>query len=543
LKNLEDLMKKSGNESKKRSKRSQKKIKLYDATLREGTQAEGISLSSADKIKITKLLDELGVHYVEGGWPGSNPKDVEYFKKVKDLKLQNARIVAFGSTCRKDKDPAKDKNIKFLLDSEAPVITIFGKSWTLHVEDALRATLDKNLEMIEKSIKYLKSKGREVIFDAEHFFDGYKANSKYAMKALYAAASGGAEVLVLCDTNGGTLPHEVKNITEKVVEKFSDLDIGIHTHNDSGTAMGNTLAAIQAGASHVQGTINGYGERCGNADLSSLIPNLQLKMGIQILPAENLVHLTPVANAVAFIANQAPPYRSPYIGRSAFAHKGGIHVSAMRRNPLTYQHIDPKLVGNESRILISELAGKSNLHSKLEKMGITGKVDQISEILDKIKTLEHDGFSFEAAEASVELLLLRCKKDYTPPFKMLDFTVVVEHREKRGIFAEATVKVEVGGKVFHMAAEGDGPVDALYLALTKALREGHPNIENFHLADYKVHIINSNKGTGAITRVMIDMQINNKYWSTVGASANIIEASWIALSDAMEYGIYLEEKN
>jgi 2-isopropylmalate synthase len=536
-------MKKSVKKSKDRQKENTNKIKLYDATLREGAQAEGVSLYVTDKLKITKLLDELGVHYIEGGWPGSNPKDAEYFKKVKDLKLENARIAAFGSTCRKDTDPAKDKNIKALLDSETPVVTIFGKSWTLHVEDALRTTLDKNLQMIEKSIKYLKSKDREVIFDAEHFFDGYKANSEYSMKALGAAASGGADALVLCDTNGGTLPFEVKDITEKVKSRFPDMVIGIHTHNDSGTAMGNTIAAVQAGATHIQGTTNGYGERCGNADLSTLIPNLQLKMGFQVLPPENLVHLTRVANAVAFIANQPPPYRSPYIGRSAFAHKGGIHVSAMRRNPLSYQHVDPSLVGNESRVLISELAGRSSLHSKLEEMSMIGKIDNLEEVLEKIKTLEHEGYSFEAAEASVELLLLRCKKDYKPPFKMLDFTVVVEHREKRGIFAEATVKVLIGDRVFHMAAEGDGPVDALYIALTKALMEEHPNIEKFHLADYKVHIINSSKGTGAITRVMIDMQLNNKYWSTVGASANIIEASWTALSDAMEYGIYLEEHN
>jgi 2-isopropylmalate synthase len=534
-------MSKSGKNPKDKEK--VKKVKLYDATLREGTQAEGISLSVTDKIKITKLLDELGIDYIEGGWPGSNPKDAEYFKKVKELKLENARIAAFGSTCRKDKDPAKDKNIKALLDSKAPVVTIFGKTWTFHVEDALRATLNENLDMIEKSIRYLKEKDREVIFDAEHFFDGFKADSKYAIKALEAAVKGGADALVLCDTNGGSLPDEVKNITGEVVDKFPNSQIGIHTHNDSGTAMGNTLAAIEAGATHVQGTTNGYGERCGNADLSTLIPNLQLKMGIDVLPPENLVHLTRVANAVAFIANQPPPYHSPYIGRSAFAHKGGIHVSAMRRNPLTYQHIDPQLVGNESRVLISELAGKSNLHIKLEEMSMSGKINNLEDILGKIKTLEHDGFSFEAAEASVELLLLRCKKDYHPPFKMLDFTVVVEHREKRGIFAEATVKVLVGNEIFHMAAEGDGPVDALYTALTKALREGHPNINNFHLADYKVHIINSSKGTGAITRVMIDMQVDNKFWSTVGASANIIEASWVALSDAMEYGIYLEEKN
>ena len=521
---------------------AKKKIKLYDATLREGTQAEGISLSSTDKIKITKLLDELGIHYIEGGWPGSNPKDAEYFKEIKSLKLKNALIAAFGSTCRKDTMPEKDGIFKALLDSGAPVITIFGKTWTLHVKDALRTTLDKNLEMIEKSVKYLRSKKREVIYDAEHFFDGYKTDPKYAVKTLAAAANGGASTLVLCDTNGGSLPLEVENITKIVVKEFPNLDIGIHTHNDSGTAMGNTLAAVHAGATHVQGTTNGYGERCGNVDLSALIANLQLKLGINVLPEKNLTHLTKVANAVAFIANQSPPYRSPYIGRSAFAHKGGIHVSAIRRNPVTYQHIDPELVGNETRVLISELSGKSNLQSMLEEMNMTGKVDNLNEVLDKIKALEHEGFSFEAAPASVELLLLRCKKDYKPPFKMLDFMAVVEHREKRGIFAEATVKVLIGDEVFYMAAEGDGPVDALYTALTKALREGHPNIENFHLADYKVHIINSSKGTGAVTRVMIDMQLDNKVWTTVGASANIIEASWMALSDAMEYGIYMEEK-
>jgi 2-isopropylmalate synthase len=533
-------MKRSGKKTK--DKESLNKVRIYDATLREGAQAEGVSLSSTDKLKITKLLDELGIDYIEGGWPGSNPKDAEYFKKVKDLKLENARISAFGSTCRKDTTPQNDNNIKALLDSDTPVVTIFGKTWTLHVEDALQTTLKENLRIIEESIKYVKSKGREVIYDAEHFFDGYKADSEYAMKTLSAAAKGGADSLVLCDTNGGSLPEDVKNITAKVKSAFPDTIIGIHTHNDSGTAMGNTLAAVQTGATHVQGTTNGYGERCGNVDLSALIPNLQLKMGLDVLPKGKLVHLTRVANAVAYIANQPPPFRSPYIGRSAFAHKGGIHVSAMRRNPLSYQHIDPKLVGNESRVLISELAGSSNLLSKIEEMGVSKKVDNLKDILEKIKKLEHEGFSFESAEASVELLLLRSQKYYKPPFKMLDFMTVVEHREKRGIFAEATIKVLVGKQTLLTAAEGDGPVDALYLALSKALKQVHPQIEKFHLADYKVHIVNSEKGTGAVTRVMIDMQLNNKYWSTVGASPNIIEASWIALSDAMEYGINLVEE-
>ncbi|MEO0293847.1 MAG: citramalate synthase [candidate division WOR-3 bacterium] len=523
----------------------EKLIKIYDATLREGAQAEGVSFSVTDKLKITKLLDELGIDYVEGGWPGSNPKDEEYFKEVKKLKLDKVRIVAFGSTCHKNTKPEEDEKINALLKSETPVITIFGKSWPLHVKDALRTTLDENLRMIRESIRYLKSKNKEVIYDAEHFFDGYKADSKYALKTLEAALEGGTDALVLCDTNGGCLPDEIKEITKEVKTKFPDVIIGIHAHNDSGTAMGNTLAAVSAGAELVQGTINGYGERCGNVDLSALIPNLQLKMGFNVLPLVKLAQLTRVANAVAYIANQPPPHRSPYIGRSAFAHKAGVHVSAMRRNPLSYQHINPKLVGNESRILISELAGKSNLMSKIEKMKIFDKIDNINEvlkrILKKIKELEHEGFSFEGAEASVELLLLRSLKDYAPPFKMLDFMVVVEHREKRGIFAEATVKVLVGDQVLHVASEGNGPVDALYLALSKALRQVHPYIEKFHLVDYKVHIINSEKGTGAITRVMIDMQLNNKYWTTVGASTNIIEASWIALSDAMEYGINLKK--
>jgi 2-isopropylmalate synthase len=532
-------MKKSGEKLKKKKKLN--KVMIYDATLREGAQAEGVSLSLTDKLKITELLDELGIDYIEGGWPGSNPKDVEYFHRVKELKLEHARIAAFGSTCRKNTDPAKDENIKALLDSGTPVVTIFGKSWILHVEDALETTLEENLRMIEESVRYVKSKGREVVYDAEHFFDGYKADPDYAIKTLKAAEKGGADSLVLCDTNGGSLPDEVKDITAKVKSIFPDTTIGIHAHNDSGTAMGNTLAAVLAGATHVQGTTNGYGERCGNADFSALIPNLQLKMGIDVLPPGKLIHLTRVANAVAYIANQPPPHRSPYIGRSAFAHKGGIHVSAMRKNPLSYQHVDPRLVGNESRVLISELAGRSNLLAKAEEMGISRKIDNLKEVLEKIKKLEHEGFSFESAEASVELLLLRSQKDYKPPFKMLDFMAVVEHREKRGIFAEATVKVLVGDKVFHIAAEGDGPVDALYLALSKALKQVHPQIEKFHLADYKVHIVNSEKGTGAVTRVMIDMQLNNQYWSTVGASTNIIEASWIALSDAMEYGINMEK--
>ncbi len=345
-------------------KKVSKQVKMYDATLREGAQAEGISFSLTDKLKITMLLDELGVDYIEGGWPGSNPKDVEYFQQVKNQTLQNARITAFGSTCRVEKLPEEDPNIQSLLEAETPVVTIFGKSWTLHVKDALRTSLGENLRMIRESINYLKSKSREIIYDAEHFFDGYKKDSNYALDTLKAAVEGGADTLVLCDTNGGCMPWEIKTIVENVRAEFPDFPLGIHAHNDAQLAMANTITAIRTGVTHIQGTMNGYGERCGNVDLSALIPNLQLKMGIDVLPREKLNHITRIANAVAAIANQPPPHHSPYIGKSSFAHKGGIHASAMRRNPSTYQHVNPALISNQSRVLISELSGLSNLRSK-----------------------------------------------------------------------------------------------------------------------------------------------------------------------------------
>jgi len=519
-------------------KKNLQQLKIYDATLREGTQGEGISLSLTDKLKITKLLDELGIDYVEGGWPGSNPKDVEYFKRVRDLNLKSVRIAAFGSTCHVNKKPQEDSNIQALINAETPVITIFGKSWTLHVIDALRATLKENFRMIRESVKYLKSQKREIIYDAEHFFDGYKADSNYAMETLHAAVEGGADTLVLCDTNGGCMPLDIKTIVENVRSEFPDSPLGIHAHNDAQFAMANTITAVQAGVTHIQGTMNGYGERCGNVDISALIPNLQLKMKIDVLPPEKLAQITRIANAVAVTANQPLPRRSAYIGRSAFAHKGGIHVSAMRRNPLCYQHIEPALVGNQSRVLVSELSGRANLLSKAEEMGIAHEeIEDLKGVLQTIKELEHQGFSFEGAEASVDLLLRRSQSVYNPPFKMLDFMAVVEHREKRGIFAEANIKVCVGDQIFHMAAEGNGPVDALYLALRKALLPVYPHLDQFQLVDYKVHILHGDRGTAATTRVLIDMQSESQTWSTVGASTNIIEASWIALSDAMEYGL------
>jgi 2-isopropylmalate synthase len=513
-------------------------VLLYDTTLRDGTQREGISLSVDDKVKITRLLDKLGVHYIEGGYPGSNVKDREYFEHVREMELEQARIAAFGMTCRVGSKPEDDDNIHALLAAETPVITFVGKSSTLHVTDVIRTTLEENLRIIRESVAYCKAQGREIIYDAEHFFDGHKADADYALATLRAAAEGGADTLVLCDTNGGAMPWEIEEITRAVQLTFPDVPLGIHTHNDSGLAEANSLASIRAGATHLQGTMNGYGERCGNANLCTLIPALELKMEMRALPEGNLVHLTHVARAVASAANQSLYRQAPFVGQSAFAHKGGMHVAAMRRNPLSYQHIDPALVGNEPRVLVSELSGRGNLQSKAEQAGIAlEEIENLPGLLEKIKEMEHRGFTFDGADASVELMLHRARPDYTPPFRMLDFMVVVEHREGRGIFAEATIKVRVDDQVFHTAAEGNGPVNALDAALRKALVPVYPRLAEFDLADYKVHILDGVEGTAATTRVLIDMENGKSTWSTVGASANIIEASWIALADAVEYGL------
>ncbi|MCU0520563.1 MAG: citramalate synthase [Anaerolineae bacterium] len=514
------------------------RVRLYDTTLRDGTQAEGISLSVEDKLKITRLLDKLGVDYIEGGWPGSNPKDVAYFERVRDLGLTHARITAFGSTCRVGSQPQDDPNIRAMVDAQTPVIALVGKSWTLHVEDVLRTTLDENLRIIRESATYLKACSKEVIYDAEHFFDGYKADPPYARATLQAAVDGGADLLCLCDTNGGSMPWEIERIVHEVREAFPASCLGIHAHNDGGVAVANTLAAVRAGATHVQGTMNGYGERCGNADLCTIVPSLELKMGLSALPEGQLKHLTHTARAVTSIANQPPDRHAPYVGLSAFAHKGGIHVAAMRRNLLSYQHVDPALVGNESRVVISELAGRGNLLSKADEMGLrTDELGSIPAVLQQIKDLEYRGFTFEGAEASVELMLIRSREGYEPPFRLIDFMAVVEHREGRGVFAEATVKVRVGDKVYHTAAEGNGPVNAMDQAMRKALVPVYPHIADFELADYKVHILDSDAGTAATTRVLLDMQNGTRRWSTVGASANIIEASWRALADGIEYGL------
>lgn len=518
-------------------------IEIYDTTLRDGTQRNDISLSCDDKLRIARKLDEIGIDFIEGGWPGSNPKDAEFFKRVREVEWKNAQIVSFGSTCHAQSDPEDDANIQALLNAETPVCAVVGKSWTLHVTEVLRTSLDENLRIIEQSVAYLSKHGRRVIYDAEHFFDGYKDDPDYALETLKAAVRGGAETLVLCDTNGGALPREVSKIVGTVMETI-DHPLGIHAHNDSGCAVANSIIALQEGCIQVQGTINGYGERCGNADLFAIIPTLELKLGMQCLPEGYLSHLYDISHFVAEVANLAPDEHLAYTGKYAFAHKGGIHVAAMRRNGKSYQHIEPELVGNQMRVIVSELSGRGNLLSKAEEYNLDVNNNEcVSGVLSKIKSMEAKGFSFEAAEASVVLLLARQAPEYKPPFELIDFSATVENRQGRGVFSEATVKVRVGDEVLHTAADGNGPVNALDAALRKALIAHYPSIAKFHLSDYKVRILDGDKGTAATTRVLIDTQNGTKRWSTVGASTNIIEASWLALVDSIEYGLTVAEQD
>lgn len=512
-------------------------VQIYDTTLRDGTQRSDISLSCDDKIRIARRLDDLGVAFIEGGWPGSNPKDAEFFRRAAEIEWKHAAIVAFGSTCRAGSAPKYDPNIQALRDARTSVCAVVGKTWTLHVTEVLRTTLPENLRLIEESVAYLVKQGRRVIYDAEHFFDGYKADPEYALQTLQAAARGGAETLVLCDTNGGSTPWEVGEITRAVRQQV-DMPLGIHAHNDGECGVANSLAAVREGAVQVQGTINGIGERCGNANLCSIIPNLELKMGMRCLPQGNLSKLYEISHFVSEVANLVPDEHMAFVGMSAFAHKGGIHVAAMRRSEQSYQHIDPTLVGNQMKVVVSELSGRGNLLSKAEEYGVEiTNVESVPQVLNDIKVLESKGFSFEGAEASVILMLKRQQPGYTPPFEMIDFSVTVEHRQGRGIFAEATVKVRVGREVFHTAAEGSGPVGALDAALRKALVNHYPVVNNIHLVDYKVRILDGSAGTDATTRVLIDTRHGTQRWSTVGASANIIEASWQALKDSFEYGL------
>lgn len=511
-------------------------IYIYDTTLRDGTQREGISLSVDDKLKIARRLDEFGVHYIEGGWPGSNPKDAAFFERARDLNLKHAKLAAFGSTMKKGSQPEEDANLQALLSAETPVVTLVGKSWDLHVTQVLETSLEENLAMIGKSVAFMKAHHKEVVYDAEHFFDGYKADPAYALETLRAAEVNGADVLVLCDTNGGSLPWEIEEIV-RIVSGRVDLPLGIHTHDDGGCGVANTLAAVRAGAVHVQGTLNGYGERVGNANLCTILPDLQLKMGKPCVPPENLARLTELSYYAAEVANLPQDTHAPYVGASAFSHKGGIHVAAVLKNEASYQHIDPALVGNHRRTVVSELSGRGNLVDKARDFGLDVSTDQAREVLTQIKSLEAQGFTFESAEGSVSVLLQRLQPGYQPPFELIDFVVVVEHRQGRGMLAEATVKVRIGERVVHTAAEGNGPVSALDAALRKALLDVYPALANVRLTDYKVRILDGENGTGAGVRVLIDTKNGTHQWSTVGASTNIIEASWRAMADSLEYAL------
>jgi len=513
-------------------------VAIYDTTVRDGAQTEGISFSCDDKLRIARRLDEFGVAFIEGGWPGSNPKDEEFFQRARDMEWKHAEITAFGSTRRRQIAPEDDANLRALIAAGTRVCTVVGKSWTLHVDEVLRATRDENLAMIEESVAYLVANDRTVVYDAEHFFDGYREDPVYALETLRAAVRGGASVLVLCDTNGGSLPWTIEQIVTEVAAAVPT-PLGIHCHNDGEVAVANSLAAVRAGVVHVQGTINGYGERCGNANLCSIIPNLELKLGRRCIPDGHLDQLYELASFVADVANVSLGHQAAYVGKSAFAHKGGIHVAAIRRNVDTYQHIDPAVVGNQMRVVVSELSGRGNLLSKAEELAlpVAGDSPEIVGVLDEIKALEARGFSFESADASVALIIRRGQPGYEPPFRVIDYTVVVEHRDGRGTFAEATVKVEIDGQRYHTAAEGDGPVHALDEAFRKALQPTYPEVAELRLADYKVRILQQEYATGAITRVLIDSRSRDSHWTTVGASTNIIEASWHALADSYEYGL------
>lgn len=526
---------------------SERPVVLYDTTLRDGTQGENIILSLADKLRIARMLDEYGMPYIEGGWPGSNPKDIEFFAAAKKLRWETAKLAAFGSTRHRANAPEDDPNLRELVAAETPVVTIFGKSWLLHVIEVLGATPAENLDMIADSIGFLVERGREAVYDAEHFFDGYRADRDYALATLRAARQAGARSLVLCDTNGGTMTDELLRIVGDVrttLEADPDAPAvvwGIHTHNDAELAVANSMAAVSAGIRHVQATINGYGERCGNANMVSILANLALKTSNALVPAGggDLTGLTALSRTIAEIANIAPSDYQPYVGRSAFAHKGGVHGAAVAKVERSYQHVEPTLVGNEGRLVVSELGGRANTKLRAEQLGhrLEGVVDP-RELSKLIKRLEADGLAFEGAEGSFELLIRRHGRDYVAPFRILDYTCLVEQRDGRELLAEATVKVEVAGEVLHTAADGNGPVNALDAALRKALGAFYPGIDAVHLVDYKVRILDGGAATAARTRVVIDSADGARTWSTMGSDTNIIAASAAALADSLEYAIW-----
>ena len=507
-------------------------VDIYDTTLRDGTQREGISLAVSDKLRIAEQLDALGVAFVECGWPGSNPKDAELFRRAKDMEWHRTTLTAFGATRRAGTTPDDDANLAALIESGAKACTLFGKTSLVHVQEVLRTTPDENLAMIEDSVAYLRSHGRRVIYDAEHFFDGAREDLAYAIATLEAAARGGAEVVVLCDTNGGTMPWEIEERVRIAVAEIP-IRIGIHAHDDSGCAVASSLAAVRAGATHVQGTLNGYGERCGNANLTTLIPDLELKLGQRCVRPGTLSDLGRVARFAAELANLAFDEHAPYYGRSAFAHKGGVHVAAVRRAPRSYEHVDPARVGNKTRFVVSELSGRANVEAFAEEHGLAP-----ADVLGTVKEREAEGYAFETAEAAVALMLRRRQPDYAAPFEIADYKVMIGTG-----YADAAVKVRVHGHLLHTAAEGNGPVSALDTAIRKALLTAYPEVESIHLEDYKVRIIDGRDGTRAVTRVLIDHGNGRVRWTTVGASTNIVEASLTALIDGFEHGLWLARKD
>ncbi len=511
-------------------------IKLYDTTLRDGAQGEGISYSVTDKIIIAGELDRLGVHFIEAGWPGSNPKDMEFYLKMSKRRLEHAKLVAFGSTRKPHSKAKEDSNLRAFLKSGASFVTIFGKTWDLHVKDVLKTTLDENLDMIRDTVAFLVSKGLTVFYDAEHFFVAYHANKDYSLSCLMAAQNAGARAVVLCDTNGGMITSGIAQIIKEVRPQVK-VGLGIHCHNDAGLAVANTLAAVEAGADIVQGTINGYGERCGNADLIPIIANLKLKLGINCISESNLKELTRIAHFISEISNMKPRSDQPYVGSSAFAHKGGVHINAVMKNPETYEHVQPQKIGNRRRILMSELGGKTSilLRAKDLNMNLTKDDPRTKKILKLLQSLEHRGYHFEAAEASLELLIKKALNKHKKFFELEGFRVVIEKRSDKKITSEAIIKLKVKGIEEHTAAEGDGPINALDNALRKALKDFYPTLSKMHLSDFKVRVLDEKAGTAAKVRVLIESQDEKNIWSTIGVSENIIEASWQALTDSIEY--------
>ena len=507
-------------------------IALFDTTLRDGTQSEGLSLSVEDKIKIARLLDGFGVRYIEGGYPGANPKDEEFFRRTSELNLKQAKLTAFGSTRRTGNTAAADPNLQALIKAATPAVAIFGKSWLLHVTHVLKTTPEDNLAIIAESVAFLKQNGREVIFDAEHFFDGFRADRSYAMAAVRAAAQAGADWIAFCDTNGGNLPTTIAEIVREAKKELK-VGLGIHAHNDSDLAVANSIAAVEAGCTMVQGTLNGWGERCGNANLMSLVPALQLKMGLDCIPKENMERLTEISRAASEIANLRPRAHAPYVGASAFAHKAGAHVAAVAKSPVTFEHVPPESVGNSRRIVVSELSGRGNIRVRAGELGVEVRGSE-ADLVARIKELENQGYQFEAAEGSLELMMRRTQPGYSEPFEVIDVVVISQRRSGSDMFVEATVKIKVGGEVSHVVAEGSGPVDAMDLAFHKALDHHFPLLRQVHLCDFKVRILDPESATAAKTRVLVESAHGSQRWSTIGVSQNIIEASCEALKDALE---------